>query len=227
MHLVKLKQFDAHPCKIQPSWDYFSSRLHPLYLWRGEDQRSSSDLGLQRRGPCPRRPGLSQENSGKARGEESPSLGAGEAGGHGHQVTSPPLHHPRADSARLFPRRPRPLGRLSRPWPSAAPPAGRPDPGGCAPPSTAPRPSPLAVCPACTASRPQGCLPCPHGAAPAPPGRLPRPSTEPSPASCAAFGRRVGSRCMSGLSPGTARTPTVPCMSGAAAAAGRAGLRAS
>lgn len=226
MHLVKLKQFDAHPRKIHPSWDYCSPgsilSTRGGARIRGHLQTWPSEKGAPSEGG----PGSLPRELRTVRGEESPSLGAGECS----EAMDTKLQA-RLSTTRLQTRPalfqgappllavcPAPLGRQPRPcrasrprgvspalhssspqppWPSAPPLHGVPPPRLFAPPLTAPLP--------------------------APPGRLPRPSTEPSPASCAAFGRRVGSRCMLGPSPGTTRTPTVPWLSGAAAAAGRAG----
>lgn len=171
MHLVKLKQFDAHPRKIHPSWDYSSpgsilSTCGGARI-RGHLQTWPSEKGAPSEGG----PGSLPRELRKVRGEESPSLGAGECSEAMDTKLQARLSTTRVQTrARPLPRRPAPLGRLSRPsWPSAAPLQGVPTPRGVPRPPQLLAPALLAVCPApARLPAPKAVCPAPHGAAPRP-----------------------------------------------------------
>lgn len=181
-----------------------------LYLWRAEDQRSSSDLAFREAPSRRARVSLPRELRRLREERKAPVSGRGSA-------VRPwtPSYKPRLSTTRVqTPARPLQAPRPS--WPSVPPllavsraPAGRPDPEGVPRPPQLLAPALLAVCPA-PARRPAPRLFAPPLTAPLPAllAVCPAAPPEPGPPPCAAFGRRVGSRCMSGPSPGQPGQPS-------------------
>ena len=133
MHLVKLKQFDAHPRKTHPSRDY-SSPASILFTVEGRGSGVIFRPGLQRRAPSEGGPGSLPQELRTVRGEESPSLAAGVGWGWYSEALDTKLQ------ARLSTIRTQTRPAL---FPGAPPllavchaPAGRPDTEACAPAST-------------------------------------------------------------------------------------------